>query len=78
MSFANMKVTTQLAWGFGSILLLLAIIGGFAIKEFSDINEDLEFLHEKVIPATQWGHDMVDQANVAARVVRNAALMGDK
>ena len=63
-----MKVTTQLAWGFGSILLLLAIIGGFAAREFSNINEDLAFLHEKVIPSTQWGHDMIDQMNVAARV----------
>ena len=78
MSFANMKVTTQLAWGFGSILLLMTVIGGFAAREFSNINEDLEFLHTKVIPSTQWGHDMFDQMNVAARVVRNAALMGDK
>ena len=77
MSFANMKVSTRLGFGFGTVLLLLLIISTVNLVSTRDINGDLNNISTDRFPKTIWAHDITDQINLQARVVRNVLIYAD-
>jgi methyl-accepting chemotaxis protein len=77
MSFANMKVSTRLGFGFGTILLLLLIISTLSLISTRDINGDLNSISTDRFPKTVWAHDITDQINLQARVIRNVLIFAD-
>ena len=78
MSTKEMNVSTRLGLGFGAVLLLLALISGVAMRNVITINADISDVATDKFPKVIWAHDIIDQLNIAARVLRNAALMGNR
>ena len=77
MFFANMKVSTRLGLGFGTIILLLLIISTLSLLSTKDINGDLNSISTDKFPKTVWSHDITDQVNLQARVIRNVLIFAD-
>ncbi len=77
MSFANMKVSTRLGLGFGTVLFLLLIISVVSFKNTQEINAGINSVATDKFPKTVWAHDITDQINLQARVIRNVIIFAD-
>jgi len=78
MATGNMKVGTRLGLGFGAILLLLALIAGFSIREMMDLNKDVDELVNDKFPKTVLANDIIDNVNLIARAMRNMLILKDQ
>ena len=78
MARNNMKVGTRLAMGFGSILLLLAIIAGISFNNTSNLNHAVDSMVKDKFPKTVWASEIANHINVMARAMRNALLIQDQ
>ncbi len=78
MSFANMKIGTRLALGFGAVLLLLAITVGIGIKELNSLSHDIDDIVNDKFPKTVLASTVTDNINIIARATRNLLLFKDK
>ena len=78
MSSKEMKVSTRLGLGFGVIIVLLAVISFVSFRSINALNSEITDIREDKFPKTVWAHDIINQLNVAARVFRNAALIGNR
>lgn len=73
-----MKVKTSLILGFSGVLLLLAIVAGISIGKMNELNMSLNYIVNDKFPKTVWAHNITDNINLLARVVRNTLLLKDK
>jgi len=71
----NMKIGSRLGFGFGVIMALLLIVGVFSIKEINDMNDNINKMATNLFPKTVAANDIIDNVNIAARVLRNMALV---
>ncbi|CAG0123421.1 Methyl-accepting chemotaxis protein II [Rhodocyclaceae bacterium] len=78
MSFANMKVGTRLALGFGSVIVLLAIIAGISIKDMSSLETDVNDMVNDKMTKVKMMSVVVENINMIARSMRNALLVDAK
>ncbi|MGV8058110.1 MAG: methyl-accepting chemotaxis protein [Smithellaceae bacterium] len=76
--FGDMKLGKKLAYGFGTVLILLLIIAVLGIYRMTVIHNDLNHIvtdrYRKVIVA----NDIIDQANIIAVALRNIAISKDQ
>jgi len=73
-----MKVGTRLALGFGSVLVLLAIIAGLSIKDLNDLNKSIDSIVNDKFPKTVQANNVINNINVIARAMRNTLLETDR
>lgn len=73
-----MKVKTSLILGFSGVLLLLAIVAGISINRMNELNVSIDSIVNDKFPKTIWSHNITDNINIMARVIRNALLIKDK
>ncbi|CAH2031223.1 methyl-accepting chemotaxis protein [Trichlorobacter ammonificans] len=71
----NMKIGSRLGFGFGVIMVLLVVVGGFSVMEINDMNGNINRMANEMFPKTVAANDVIDQVNVAARALRNMALV---
>jgi len=71
----NMKIGSRLGFGFGIIMVLLVVVGGFSIVEISQLGKELNTIVSDRFPKTVAANDIIDQVNAAARALRNMALL---
>jgi methyl-accepting chemotaxis protein len=73
-----MKVKTSLILGFSGVLLLLAIVAGISIDKMNELNVSIDSIVNDKFPKTIWSHNITDNINITARVIRNSLLIKDK
>lgn len=73
-----MKVKTSLVLGFSGVLLMLAIVAVISISKMNELNVSIDYIINDKFPKTIWSHNITDNINVMARVMRNALLLKDK
>jgi methyl-accepting chemotaxis protein len=74
----NMKVSTRLAWGFGTLIALLLLIVLVGLLRMSAINDSLDsVLHDRV-PKVAKLEEISFKAMDNARIVRNIVLLTDE
>jgi methyl-accepting chemotaxis protein len=73
--FKNLKIGVRLGAGFSLVLAILIIVAMSGISSMSGIYEDSDTILENEYPKIALGHDIVDQVNVIARVLRNSMLV---
>ena len=61
--FKNMKLSVKIASGFGIILIIAAILGGVAVFNMNNVEEQ----------STRLAHEYVPEVDVASRIERNVA-----
>jgi methyl-accepting chemotaxis protein len=75
--FKNMTVATKLGLGFAALVLLGLLQAGYSWVNLRGLSADLTSLtDDRMVKVDQLG-DMKDNANVAARAVRNMVLLRD-
>lgn len=73
--FKNLKIGIRLGLGFGFILILLTAISAIAYTRLTTLNESINDMVTDKFPKTVIASDMVNQINLVARALRNAALV---
>ncbi len=71
----NLKIGMRLGIGFGIVLLLLAIISTIAYLRVSQIDKAVDDIVDDKFPKVVLANDIIDNINLTARTLRNAALV---
>ena len=70
----NMKIGRRLGIGFGVMVLMLMVVGGFAIMQVRSINSEMDTIVNDRFPKTVMANKMIDDINVIARGLRNIII----
>ncbi len=73
----NMKIGLRLGLGFVSIVILMIVLGLFAVNGLSRLNHSLEDIVTDKWPKTELANDIQENLNVTARALRNTLLTDD-
>jgi len=70
----NMKIGRRLGTGFGVMVLMLMVVGGFAIMQVRSLNSEVDTIVNDRFPKTVMANKMIDDINVIARGLRNIII----
>ena len=70
----NMKIGPRLAFGFGTILLLMIIVGVFSLYQIRQFNAALDLMLHDRFPKTVQANEIIGDINVIARALRNMVI----
>ncbi|HJW24485.1 MAG TPA: methyl-accepting chemotaxis protein [Rhodocyclaceae bacterium] len=73
--FANLRIGTKLAVGYGFVIVLLMVVATIGGLRLASINEEIDTLVNDRFPKTVWANDMIDNVNLIARAMRNTLLV---
>jgi len=70
----NFKIGSRLSIGFGIIMLLMMIVGGYSFKVIGSLHGKIELLVKDNIVNTEVANDIIDNVNLIARALRNIII----
>lgn len=70
----NFKIGSRLSFGFGLIMLLMMIVGGYSLKLINSLHEEIDLLITDNMVQIDLGHQITDNLNVIARGLRNIII----
>ena len=73
----RLKIATQLILGFGTLALLIAILGGTTIYRVSGVNAGFQDVTQNDLPKAIALYEIEGNLNVIARALRNMVLVTD-
>ena len=73
--FKNLKIGIRLGIGFGVVLLLLIIVSGIAYLRIGQVDAGIDDIVEDKFPKTVLANNIINNINITARTLRNAALV---
>jgi methyl-accepting chemotaxis protein len=76
-TFANMKVATKLAWGFGLVVLLMIIISAISLLRLGELSSELHTVGNERWPRVQMLAEIRQQSSIIAISLRNIMLSRD-
>jgi methyl-accepting chemotaxis protein len=74
----NMKIGPRLGFGFGIIMALMIIVGGFSIVRINAMNGLMDKIVNDRFPKTIQANELIQNVNVVARALRNMVIDGSK
>jgi methyl-accepting chemotaxis protein len=74
----NMKIGPRLAFGFGVILLLMTVVGVFALYQIRQFNTTLDTMLHDRFPKTVQANQIIDDINKIARSLRDMMIDPEK
>jgi methyl-accepting chemotaxis protein len=77
MAKQEMKVSTQLWLGFGSVLLLSAGVAGVSLVQLADLDEEFEHVSTERIPRILVAHEWENVLSHTGRRIRNLLILDD-
>src|SRR5208282_3597130 len=77
MRFKDVSVGKRSGFGFSIITVLMLLIGIFALTGLSMLNNQVETIVNDRLPKVAKSKDIIDNANVNARALRNMILFAD-
>ena len=70
----NFKIGTRLCLGFGILLVLMLVVGGYGIKSIKALHEEVDLLVEDRMVKVEQANAIIDQINIVARAIRNMII----
>lgn len=74
----NFKIGARLSFGFGIVLVLMMIVGGYSMKAISSLHNEINQIVTDDMVMTEQGHQIKDNLNLIARGLRNILLDNNK
>jgi methyl-accepting chemotaxis protein len=74
---SNLRIAARLALGFAVMAVFMAIITFFAVSSFSELHSKVTVILKDKWPKTVLLHQLKDQANEAARAIRNMIILSE-
>ncbi len=74
----NLKIGTRLSLGFGILLLLMLVVGGYGIKSIKSLHKEIKMLAEDRMVKVEQANTIIDQINIVARATRNMIIDDNK
>ena len=74
----NMKVSSRLGWGFGTLIALLIVVALLSLIRLNQLNDSLSVIDSERAPQLQALNDIAFRAMDSARIVRNIILLTDE
>jgi methyl-accepting chemotaxis protein len=74
----NLKIGSRLGLAFGLVMALLIIVGGYAIKEITSLDNQIDVLVNDRMVKLEQANTIVDNINLLARVLRNIIIDDNK
>ncbi|QDF95526.1 chemotaxis protein [Azoarcus sp. DD4] len=71
----NLKIGIRLSIGFGITLALLIIVAAVAATRVNTLSNSIDYVVNESFPKTVLANRIIDNVNVSARALRNAALV---
>ena len=72
--FNNLKIGTRLSFGFGLLLVLMLVVGGYAILKITQLRVEIDLLVQDRMVKVEHANMIIDQINIVARATRNMIL----
>ncbi len=74
----DFKIGTRLSLGFGFLLVLMLVVGGYGIKSIQELNGEIDLLVEDRMVKVEQANSIIDNVNIIARALRNIIIDEDK
>jgi len=74
----NFKIGARLSFGFGIVLVLMMIVGGYSMKAISSLRNEINQIVTDDMVMTEQGHQIKDNLNLIARGLRNILIDDNK
>lgn len=74
----NLKIGARLSLGFGIIMVLMIIVGGYSVKSIKSLQSEIQFLVEDRMLKVEQANTIIDNINVVARATRNMIIDDNK
>lgn len=74
----NFKIGARLSLGFGIVLVLMMIVGGYSMKAISSLHKEINEIVTDDMVMTEQGHQIKDNLNLIARGLRNILIDDNK
>ncbi|NLB64427.1 MAG: methyl-accepting chemotaxis protein, partial [Fibrobacter sp.] len=68
--FKNMRIGARLGLGFGLLVLILALVGSYAINSVQKIDDSLDVMVNDRLPKIIQANEWYDGVNAVARILR--------
>ena len=76
--FKNIKIGMRLSLGFGTLLILMSVVGGYGILQIKELNSEINVLVDDRMVKVEKSNEIIDNINVIARSLRNIVIDEDK
>jgi len=76
--FKNIKIGMRLSLGFGALLVLMTIVGGYGIMQIKGLNYEIDLLVSDRMVKVEQSNQIISDINVIARALRNIVIDEDK
>ena len=74
----NFKIGSRLSFGFGLIMVLMLIVGGYSLKLINSLHGEINLLITDNMVQIEQGHHIKDNLNIIARGLRNIIIDENK
>ncbi|MBV5316536.1 MAG: methyl-accepting chemotaxis protein [Desulfobulbaceae bacterium] len=74
----NLKIGVRLSLGFGIIVVLMMIVGGYSVKSIKGLHGEIELLVEDRMVKVEQANQIIDNVNIIARALRNIIIDDSK
>ena len=76
--FKNLKIGMRLGFGFGVVLLFLALIAALSVSRINELNDNTMLVVNDRIPKIEMANEVVENIFTVARSSRNLLISNDK
>jgi methyl-accepting chemotaxis protein len=74
----DLKIRTKLGLGFGFLLILMLVVGGYGISSIQSLHQEIDLLVEDRMVKVEQANTIINNINVVARATRNLIIDDNK